>query len=150
MDEKRELILGDWNGGPRALFWCACFDTPCEFLGVNPRLCFDKDRTSFEEIKPEILMGNKIVGKILRLRIKEHGVTCIIESEVLRHCRNPDYDYPWDFLKFISFKSHVRNGIEIIDHLVIDESLMVGDVIEDYKVDEEGGKEDEMEEAKRD
>ncbi len=121
MDEKIVLDLGTWDGDSlRSLFWCACFDTPCEFLSTNPRLCFDKEKTSFLAISPDILMGDEVVGKILRFRIKQHGVTCTIESDVLRNCRSPEYDYPWDFLKFISFKSHSEDGVEIIDHLVID------------------------------
>lgn len=124
MAEKLVLDLGTWDGdSQRSLFWCACFDTPCE---VPPRLCFDKDKTSFAEIKPEVLMGDEVVGKILRLRIKEHGVTCTIEvyAKLRGNYRHPEYDYPWDFLKFISFKSHLEDEIEIIDHLVIDERLV--------------------------
>lgn len=117
----KELWLASWAGGPRALFWCACFDIPHELPSA---LCFDKNTISFLEIDPTILMDGQPVGKILVLRIKDRGATCVIESDVLSNCVSPEYDYPWDLLKFIRFESHVENGIECIDNMVIDKALI--------------------------
>jgi len=126
----KELDLANWGGGSRGLLWCACFDAPCSFAKSNPRLCFDSKKVTFEEINPLILCGNEVVGKILVLRIKEHGCTCVIESNRMIGCilpggyRNPRVDNPHCMLEFIYYKSRPSiDGVEIIENMMIDKNF---------------------------
>jgi len=125
----QEIRFGEWHGGSRSLFWCACLDPDCAYRDMYPRRHFDKGAVTFEQIQPEILCDDEVVGRILVLRIKELGCTCVIESDRITSTilpgglGHPCLDDPHIDLLHYYFRTHYDVGFEVVENLMIDKEF---------------------------